>query len=72
MITFSQPASVYCDRKSTIYLAHNQTFHDKSKHIELDCHIIREKIQSTLIYLLPISTATHLADVFTNPIYALS
>lgn len=52
-IQISKPTSIYYDTKSTIYLAHNPTFHERSKHIKLDCHVIREKIQSELMYLLP-------------------
>ncbi|XP_058762908.1 uncharacterized protein LOC131636299 [Vicia villosa] len=50
------PTSVYCDSKSAIYLAHNPTFHERSKHIELDCHVVREKLQIKLIHLLHVST----------------
>ncbi|KAI4351296.1 hypothetical protein L6164_005672 [Bauhinia variegata] len=32
----------YCDNKSAIYLAHNAVFHERTKHIEIDCHIVRE------------------------------
>ncbi|XP_050919492.1 uncharacterized mitochondrial protein AtMg00810-like [Lathyrus oleraceus] len=70
MVQLSQPASVYCDRKSAIYLAHNPTFHERSKYIELDCHVIREKIVSRLIHLLPVSTNDQLADVFTKPLHS--
>jgi hypothetical protein len=67
-VTFSQPASVYCDNKSAIYLAHNPTFHERTKHIEIDCHVVREKIQSGLIHLLPIPSSAQLADVLTKPL----
>lgn len=49
------PYTVLCDNKSAVYLAHNPTFHERSKHIEIDCHLIREKITTGLIHLLPIS-----------------
>lgn len=70
MVQFSQPAFVYCDSKSAIYLAHNPTFHERSKHIELDCHVIREKIISRLIHLLLVSTNDQLAGVFTKPLHS--
>lgn len=70
LIQFPQPASVYCDSKSAIYLAHNPTFHERSKHIELDCHVVREKILSKLLHLLPISTVAQLADVFTKSLHS--
>lgn len=69
-VIFSQPASVYCDRKSVIYLTHNPTFHERCKHIELDCHVIREKLPSKLIHILPVSTKAQLAYAFTKPLHS--
>lgn len=68
-IKISNPASVFCDSRSAIYLAHNPTFHERSKHIELDCHVIREKIQSQLIHLLPVPSSSQIADMFTKPLH---
>ena len=68
-IQLPQPAAVFCDSKSAIYLAHNPAFHERRKHIELDCHVIREKIQSKLLHLFPISTSHQLADMFTKPLH---
>jgi len=71
-VNFSKPASVSCDNWSTIYLAHNPTFHERSKHIKLDCHVVREKINSKLIHLLPVSSASQLADIITKPLHSTS
>lgn len=71
-ISLDQPISVYCDNKSAIYLAHNPIFHERTKHIEIDCHVIREKIQTGLIHLLPVSSVAQLADVLTKPLLAPS
>lgn len=68
----SSPIAVYCDNKSAIYLAHNPTFHERTKHIEIDCHVVREKIQSKLIHLLPVTSEAQLADVFTKPLHSTS
>ena len=51
---FASPALVYCDNQSAMYIAMNPIFHEQTKHIELDCHVAREKIKSGFIYLLPI------------------
>nr|KYP41281.1 Copia protein [Cajanus cajan] len=69
-IPFPLPISTYCDNQSAIYLAHNPTFHERTKHIEVDCHVIRARIQSGLIHLLPISSASQVADTFTKSLHA--
>lgn len=71
-IHFKSPSSVYCDNASTIYLAHNPTFHEHTKHIEIDCHVIREKIQKGTIHLLPVPSSSQLADAFTKPLHVTS
>ena len=42
-------------------------FTKKMKHIEIDCHIVREK-QAKVIHLLPISSQDQLADFYTKPL----
>ena len=71
-VNFSKPASVYCDNRLAVYLAQNPTFHERSKHIELDCHVVREKINSKLIHLLLVSSASQLADIFTKSLHSTS
>lgn len=57
---------LYCDNKSAKHIAVNSSFHERTKHLELDLHFVREKLQQNLFQLLPIFSDHQLADIFTK------
>jgi len=65
-VPFEQPSLLYCDNDSARCIAANPVFHERTKHIEIDSHIVREKLKNGLIHLLPISTTEQLADIYTK------
>ena len=58
--------TLYCDNQSAIELSKNDLYHDRTKHIDLRYHFIRECIQKKLFSLQYISTTEQQADIFTK------
>ncbi|XP_049936825.1 retrovirus-related Pol polyprotein from transposon RE2 isoform X2 [Nymphaea colorata] len=57
---------MYCDNKSAINLANNPVLHDRTKHVEIDRHFIRERIDSKELILPYMKSEDQIADVLTK------
>ncbi|KAM1644976.1 hypothetical protein EV2_006670 [Malus domestica] len=61
---------LYCDNQATRELANNLVQHDKTKHVEVDRHCIKEKLDVKLVDIPFVKTKEQLADILTHAVSA--
>ncbi|CAM8951770.1 unnamed protein product [Rhodiola kirilowii] len=68
-IDVEKPMKLFCDNKSAICIANNPVQHDRTKHVEVDRHFIKEKLERGEICMPYVPTSEQLADVLTKGLF---
>lgn len=67
-LPLASPSLLWCDNEGAIKLAFSPVFHARTKHIEIDVHFLREKIQNQDLDVRYVPTQDQQADIFTKPL----
>jgi hypothetical protein len=62
------PTTIHGDNQRCVKLSKNLVFHDRSKHIEIKYHYIKDMVQRKTVHVQYLSTHEHIADIFTKPL----
>ncbi|KAL6315942.1 hypothetical protein AAG906_013776 [Vitis piasezkii] len=65
-VPLKHPMVLYCDNQAAISIAKNPVHHDRTKHVEIDRHFIKEKIEEGVFKVSYTPTNCQTADILTK------
>ena len=66
----TEARKLFCDNKVAIDISENPVQHDRTKHVEIDRHFIKEKLEKKIISIPHVKSEDQLADILTKVVSA--
>jgi hypothetical protein len=65
-LTHSSLIVIHCDNCNAIQIAHNNVSHERTKHTEIDCHLMHHHLSAGILRLLLVNSYDQTANIFTK------